>query len=220
MLALVVPLLSGGELAAQAISARALVAAPKYSLQAGDLTERVDGLWAGLALDLAAGPVSVSGSATRGRLTPPSVETGLARDVGELDLIARGELRPWLALHAGYTARAFSSAAGRQRWDMLGGGLTASRELGVSGVRAFAGLTYLAVVRTSQEPDPTAGLGSDVGVSLAPDASPVAVLLSYHLERFFFPTAAARSEQFEGLSLSVGARVQWLGGRWRLAGRR
>lgn len=37
-------------------------------------------------------------------------------------------------------------------------------------------------------------------------------------ERFSFPAATARAEQFEVLTLSVGVRVRRLDGRWRLGG--
>jgi hypothetical protein len=119
--------------------------------------------------------------------------------------------RPWLGLELRYTARAFSSAAGYQRWDVVGVGAAASRDLGTPAVRAFASLLYFPMVSVSHQERPRFALGSDVGIALAPSKLPLAVTLSYRIERFSFPEAAARSEQFEALTLSLGLRRR-LGG--------
>lgn len=207
------------ELAGQTVSGRAVIAAPQSSVRIGDLMERVDGVWAGVALDLHVGRFAISGSATRGQLRPSEAGTLPKRDVGEVSVSGRYELRSWLGFELRYAARAFSSAAGRQRWDMAGVGATASRDLGTPAVRAFASLAYLPVVKVSGQQRPTFALSSDVGIALAPSRFPIAFMVSYRVERFRFPEATARSEQFEAFTLSVGVQARRVAGRWTLGGR-
>lgn len=202
----------------QTVTSRAVIAAPKSSVSLPGQTERGDGLWAGLALDVQAGRFAFSASGTRGRLAPSQVGSAPERDVGELSMSGRYEVLPWLGFAARYTARAFSSAAGYQRWDIVSVGAAASRELGTPVVRAFASLEYLPVVTLSTQAQPDFAFASDVGIALAPDGFPLACVLSYRVERFRFPAAAQRSEQFETLTLSAGVRVRRLGGRWTLGG--
>lgn len=210
--------LSGAQIAGQTVSAAAVIAAPKNSVRLGGVTDRGHGLWAGLAFDLHIGRFGVSGSGLRGRLAPAEAGTAPDRDVGEMSFGGGYDVRPWLGVELRYTARAFSSAAGRQRWDMVGVGATATHDLGTREVRAFAGLAYLPLVQVSDEEGPTFALGSDVGISVAPSRIPLIFRLSYQVQRFRFPAATGRSEQFEALTLSLGARVRRLDGRWRLGG--
>jgi hypothetical protein len=207
-------------LAGQTVSVRAVIAAPKNSARVGSVLDRVDGVWAGLDLDFHVGLFALSASGTRGRLTPGAAGTAPKRDVGEMSLDGHYDFRPWLRFDLGYAARAFSSAAGYQRWDMMSAGATASRNLGTPAVRAFAGLAYLPVVKVSGLERPTFALGSDVGIALQPEHFAIALQLDYRIERFKFPGASARSEQFEAFTVSVGVRAQRLGGRWRLGGNR
>lgn len=202
----------------QTVSAHAVLAAPKHSTRLTGLTERVDGAWAGGVLEFGVGRLGVSLSGMRGRLTAPDPGSVPERDVGELTLDGQYGLRPWLRLELRYTARAFSSAAGYQRWDLVGVGAAASRDLGTPAVRAFVSLLYFPVVNVSEQERPSFVLGSDVGIALAPSKLPIAVMLSYRIERFSFADAAARSEQFEALTLSLGVRARRHAGRWRLGG--
>jgi len=205
------------ELAAQVVSAGAVIAAPMSGVRVGGVTERVDGLWAGLVLDVRVGRFTISGTATRGQLTGDASAVP-PRAVGEMSLSGRYEFRPWLGFDLRYAARAFSSAAGFQRWNYVGVGVTASRNLGTPSVRAFASLAYMPVVTvTGQERSPFAVAG-DVGLSLAPNRFPITLQLNYRIERFRFPGAVARSEQFEALALSVGVRFRRRDGRWRVGG--
>lgn len=203
-------------LAGQTVSARAVIAAPKSSARVGGVMDQVDGVWGGVALDFHAGRFALSGSGTRGRLTPGSAGTAPKRDVGELSLDGHYDFRSWLRFDLGYIARAFSSAAGYQRWDMMSLGATASRNLGTPAVRAFASVAYLPVLRVSGQERPTFALGSDVGIDLVPAHLPIALRLDYGIERFRFPAASARSEQFEALTISIGLRMQRVAGHWRL----
>ena len=195
----------------QTVSGHAVVAAPKHSTHFSGLTERVDGSWVGGAVEFETGRLRLSVSGMRGRLTAPAPGSVPRRDVGELSLNGQYGMRPWLGLELRYTARAFSSAAGYQRWDLVGVGAAASRELGTPAVRAFASLLYFPMVSVSHQETPSFALGSDVGIAVAPSNLPLVVTLSYRIERFSFPEAAARSEQFEALTLSLGVRRR-LGG--------
>lgn len=213
VLLVAVSLLPLAALQGQTVSGRAVIAAPRSSVSLPGLTERGDGLWAGLALDVQAGRFAFSASGTRGRLRASQTGSAPERDVGEISLTGRYDVRPWLGFAARYTARAFSSAAGYQRWDMLSMGATASRDLGTPAVRAFASIEYLPIIELSTQAQPDFGFASDVGIALAPEGLPIAGLLGYRVERFTFPSATARSEQFEALTLSVGVRLRRLNGR-------
>jgi len=204
------------DLAGQTVSGRAVIAAPRSSVRVGGITERVDGLWGGLAFDFQAGRFTLSGSGTRGRLAPTQAGTAPKRDVGELSLAGQYAFRPWLRFELRYAARAFSSAAGYQRWDIVSVGATASRNLGTPAVRVFASLAYAPMVKVSEQERPTFALGSDVGVTLLPMHFPIALQLDYRIERFDFPATSARAEQFEAFSLSVGVRMRSVGRWWNL----
>ena len=204
-------------LSGQTVSAHAVVAAPRQNAYFSGVTERMDGSWVGGAVEFEAGRLRLSGRGMRGRLT--AADAGLPKsDVGELSLDGQYRVRPWLGLELRYTARAFSTAAGYQRWDLVGLGAVASRDLGTPAVRALASLLCFPMVSVSHQEKPRFALGSDVEITLAPSRFPLTVALSYRIERFSFPEAAARSEQFEALTLSVGVRARRYAGRWRLGG--
>lgn len=181
-------------------------------------TERTNGSWVGGALEVEAGRFRLSMSGTRGRLTTADAGSLPKSDLGELSFNGQYDVRPWLGLELRYTARAFSSAAGYQRWDLVGVGAAASRDLGTPAVRAFASLLYFPMVSVSHQARPSIALGSDVGIAVVPSKLPLALTLSYRIERFDFPAAAARSEQFEALTLAVGLRARRHAGRWTLGG--
>jgi hypothetical protein len=206
------------QLPGQAVAARAVMAVPRSSVRLGGVTERVDGVWAGAALGFDAGRFLFTASGTRGTLTASGTGTVPKRDVGEISLSGRYAVRPWLGLDLGYVARAFSSAAGHQRWDIVSVGAAGSRDLGTPAVRAVAALAWLSVAKIGGEPDPSFALRSDVGLSVAPQGSPLAFTLGYRVERFHFSQSARRSEQFEALTFSAGVRARRVGGRWTLGG--
>jgi hypothetical protein len=171
-----------------------------------------------MAVDFRAGRFALSARGTRGQLTTSQAGLVPDRDVGEIAVSARYDVRSWIGLDLGYTARAFSSAAGYERWDMASVGVTGTRDVGTPAVRAFASLAYLPVVTIRAQENPTFAFASDVGIFVAPNRSPLTVSLSYRIERFRFPSATRRSEQFEALSLSAGVRAWRHGGRWKLGG--
>ena len=208
----------GAQLAGQTISGRAMIAAPRASVRLGEVTEQVDGLWAGGAVGFHAGRFLVTASGTRGQLTASETGTVPKRDVGEISMSGQYEIRPWLGLDLGYAVRAFSSAAGYQRWNIVGVGAAGSRDLGTPAVRAVVGLTWLPVVKIGRQESPTFALRGDVGLSVAPRRFPLAFTLGYRVERFRYSRSTGRSEQFEALTLSVGVRARRVGGRWMVDG--
>ena len=119
----------------------------------------------------------------------------------------------WLAAEAGYTARAFSSAAGRQQWDIVGVGINAWQALGTPVIEGFARLSYLPLVDVTGQESPNLSYAAETGITLRPSSVPVLVSISYAIERFEFP-GGARVEQFERLTLSVGVLVSRIGGKW------
>jgi len=202
----------------QTVSVDVVVAVPKQSTRFSGVTERVDGSWLGGAVELETGRVRLSVSGMRGRLTASDPGGQPERDVGEVLLDGKYGVRPWLGLELRFAARAFSSAAGYQRWDLVGVGVAASRDLGTPAVRGFASLLYFPMVSVSHQERPSLALGSDVGIAVTPGKLPLAVTLSYRIERFSFPGADARSDQLEALTLSVGVRARRHAGRWTLGG--
>ena len=216
---LAVGLAPGAALAGQAVSGRVLVALPKSSVRVGGATERLAGVWAGAGVGFHISSWTFSASGTRGTLSPSVTSGVLERDVGEISAGGRFEPHPSVAVDARYVARAFSSAAGRRRWNMAVIGVIGSRELGTPVVRASASLGYLHLLSGSEQAPPNFGVGGDVSISLASPQYPLAVSLGYRVETFHYPSSADRSEQFETLSLSVGVRVRRLDGRWALGGR-
>jgi len=206
-------------LAGQAVWARGIMGAPKSSVRAAGVTERVNGLWGGVAVGFQSGQWTVSAQGTRGSLSSSGGGPVLDRDVGEVSLGGRYEFPPGVGPELRYVARAFRSAAGYQRWNMLAIAVTGSHDLGNPAVHGFASVAYLPILSaTGGEPRPTGGLGSEVGLAVAPDRFPLAFALGYRVERFYFPRSAARSEQFETLTLSAGVHVRRHAGRWALSG--
>jgi len=206
-------------LAGQAVWARGIMGAPKSSVRAAGVTERVNGLWGGVAVGFQSGQWTVSAQGTRGSLSSSGGGPVLDRDVGEVSLGGRYEFPPGVGPELRYVARAFRSAAGYQRWNMLAIAVTGSHDLGNPAVHGFASVAYLPILSaTGGEPRPTGGLGSEVGLAVAPDRFPLAFALGYRVERFFFSQSAARSEQFEALTLSAGVRVRRHAGHWVLSG--
>jgi len=116
----------------QMVSAHAVVAAPRHNAHFAGVTERMDGLWVGGAVEFEVGRLRLSGSGMRGRVTSPDPGSVPKRDVGELALNGHYRVRPWLGFEMRYTARAFSSAAGynagtSSAWVRLGRAISGRR---------------------------------------------------------------------------------------------
>jgi len=211
-------LIPNAALHAQLVSARAVVTAPHSSVRFGQGVERAGGVWGGLEVGLRAGRLTLLGSGARGRLTP---EGGLlARTVGEVALAGRYDVLPWLGAETRYLVRAAKSAVGYQRWELWGVGARVLHQMGGPGVVASAGLVYSPVAKVTGIEDPTLALSADVGISLVPETLPLQIGLNYRTERYRFPSAAGRSEQFEAFTLALGLGVRRERGRWTLRGGR
>src|SRR2546430_2749754 len=87
-------LVTGAQLAGQAVAARAVIAVPKNSVRLGGVTERMDGVWAGVVLGFDAGRFRVTATGTRGQLTASGAGIVPKRDVGEISVSGQYELRP------------------------------------------------------------------------------------------------------------------------------
>jgi len=213
-----VSLASPAALAGQAVSVQALVAVPNSSARVSGITMRMDGVWAGLGVGIDAGRFTLTANGTRGQVNGTPSSAIPATSLGEVGLGGLFHLAPWLAVGARYTARALSSAAGYERWDMMGAGARVARDLGTPAVSTFAALTYLPVVRLKNETAPTFGVGGEAGATVTPAGSPLALMLVYRIERFHFSDAATRAAQFETLSLAIGVRAHSQRCRWTLSG--
>jgi hypothetical protein len=210
-------LLPTAVLHAQLISARAVVSTPQSSVRFGDGVERASGVWGGLEVGIRAGRLALVGSGTRGRLTP---ESGLLpRTVGEVTVTGRYDILSWLGAESGYLVRAATSPVGYQRWELWGVGARVRQQMG-GPVRVSAGLVYSPVARITGIEDPTLALSADVGISLFPGTLPLQLGLTYRTERYTFPSAAGRREQFDAFTLVAGLDVRRERGRWTLRGGR
>jgi hypothetical protein len=184
-----------------------IVAGPRSTVLYEGVRETVEGVWLGAALEVKVGRFRVSGFGLRGPLDPAANAAG--RDAGEEGILVRFEPRAGVGVEAMYAARAFSSAVGYQRWDMLGLGAWVSTALGDPALQAYARGSYLPAVGVSGQPSPNLALAAEVGVSAIPHGTPVVIRLAYRFERFDFPgQPTARLEEFDRITLEVGYRVR------------
>jgi len=132
------------------------------------------------------------------------------RDLAEVELRAAVVPVPWLALHAGFSAREYSSALVRQRWTALRVGGEARLAFVGAGVTGTLRAVVMPSVSVSGLEDPSRAFA--VGAGLEWRAGVLALGLRYDLERYDFPTAAGvdRREQLSMLTARAGLR---LGGR-------
>jgi hypothetical protein len=172
------------------------------------------GVWFGAAAHVQVGPVTVSAAGLRGSLDAIDHTTAAERDeAGEI--LGRMAVSPlsWFAVEAGYTVRAFNSAVGHQEWKIPSIGAAVSGALGHPSLRAHMRAAYLPAVTITGIDDPDLGVSVETGITAAFTSMPVFLSAVYRLERFDFPGgSAARVEQFEMLSLSVGLHASLMGG--------
>ncbi len=184
-----------------------VVAGPRSTVLYEGTRETVEGVWLGAVVEVKVNRFRVSGFGLRGTLDPAANAVG--RDGGEEGILVRFEPRAGVGVEAMYAARAFSSAVGYQRWDMLGLGAWVSTALGDPALQVYARGSYLPAVGVSGQPSPNLALAAEVGVSAIPHRLPVVIRLAYRFERFDFPAQpASRLEVFERIALEVGYRVR------------
>jgi hypothetical protein len=193
-------------MAAQRIEVTGLgmIAGPHATVLEQGTREIVGGTWLGATVEVRKDRWLMAVSGLRGTLHPIE-NTPFQRDGGEERVAVCYELRHGLRAEATYTARAFSSAAGYQRWNMLGIGAAVSLPLGDSLLHADARGSYLPAVSVSGQASPSVALAAEVGVTAAPLPTPLVIRLNYRFERFDFPSG--RLEQFDRVALAVGYRI-------------
>ena len=185
-----------------------LIAGPRGTVLYQGARETIGGVWLGLAAEVRVHRVSITASGLRGTLNPVA-GTPFDRDAGEEAVLVRFEPRSRVGVEASYTVRAFSSAAGYQRWNMLGLGAWVTAPLGDPALRAYGRASYLPAVSVSGQPSPSVALAAEVGVSASPRRAPLIIRLMYRFERFDFPAQPiARFEQFERIALAVGYQIR------------
>jgi len=191
-----------------AVTTFGIIGGPRSTVLNEGVRETVGGVWLGVAVEVKVRRLLIAVSGLRGTLTPIE-NTPFERDGGEEAILIRFEPRSGLGVEGAYTARAFSSAAGYQHWDILGLGAWVSMPLGDPALCAYARGSYLPAVSVSGQPAPTVALAAEVGVSAAPARAPVLIRLKYRFERFDFPgQPTARLEEFDRITLEVGYRVR------------
>lgn len=162
------------------------------------------------------GPLVLEGSGFRARQLEPTQGTALTRDGGEVrGLLGLAPVR-WVAIEGGFAVRAFSSAAGYQRWLMPSGGVKVAAPLGDPALTAYVRAHYLPPMlqkipagQVSGDTKWDLGLVAESGVRIAPRKSPLFLGASYRLERYDFPGGVSgRLEQFDVVSIYGGFRVE------------
>ncbi len=198
--------LASRPLAAQRVEIAGLgiVAGPQSTVLDQGAREVIGGVWIGAAVEVNVNRFLFVVSGLRGTLDPIE-NTPFQSDAGEEGIRVGFALRSQLAVEASYVARAFSSAAGYQRWDILGLGASVSVPLGDSALSAHARASYLPVATASGRSSASFAVAAEVGVSVAPRRAPLLIRLTYRLERFDFPGEPA---QFDRITLEVGYRVR------------
>lgn len=201
------------------VSGSALVANPSSSVSIDGTREQTNGIWFGGMVELRLGDFAVTGLGLTGDLSATGDVTALDRDGGEMSARGRYDVLSWLGVEASYTMRAFTSAAGYQRWNEMGIGVVLFHDLLDGAVQVFGRAAYLPWVSVDGQDSPDVSLGTETGVSLTPPGVPITLRAAYTMERYDFPGADQRREQFDRISLSIGVPVQRAAGGWGI-GRR
>jgi len=190
-----------------AVRGAGLLEVAEHRVDAGSGVEQSSGTLFGAEGMLWFGPrfeLQVRGVA--GKLNADSAGA-TARDVAEGTVRASVLTVPWLALHAGFTARSYTTALVRQRWTAL--------RFGGEARFAFVGDDITGLMRAEILPSVTvSGLEHPnrafaAGAGLEWRLGGVSLGVRYDLERYDFPPAAGvtRHEQFSVLSAHAGIRL-------------
>ncbi len=191
-----------------AVQGSAVASLAEHRVDAGHGVEKASGtLFGGEARLFVGSRVELFVHAAGGQLTADSANAE-DRDVAEGEVRLSVVTVPWLALHAGFSARSFATDLARQRWtaarfggevrlDFVGGGIT-----GILRGEILPSVSVSGLDRPSHAYAAGAGLEWRLGV--------VALGLRYDFERYDFPAAAgvARREQFSTLTAQAGVRLR------------
>ncbi len=186
----------------------------RHSLVLLGTPETLQGFWGGGLVELKIGPVAVSGSAFRGKLDPQEAG-GISRDGGEVQGLLRLEPLPWFGVESGIGVRAFSSAAGYQRWLIPIAGIRVAPELGTPALRGYVRADYVPSLnqpdlfagQTTGQAKWSLGIAGEAGLIIASAPTGAIVTVAYRFERYDFPGGVSgRLEQVDELTLGVGFR--------------
>lgn len=178
--------------------------------------ESVSGPWVGGTAELKVGPVALGTTVLRGTLKPATPGSALQRDGGEIRSLVRIDPVPWIGLEGGFTVRAFSSAAGYQRWNIPSAGIRLAPQLGHPALHGYVRAHYLPpftqknlfagqVAGSGVQWD--LGLAAEAGVLVTPRAGEV-FGFTYRFERYDFPGGAAgRLDEFISVGVFAGFRI-------------
>jgi hypothetical protein len=180
--------------------------------------EHIAGLWTGGAAEIKLGALVLGGHGFRGKLRAGDRGFAFDRTAGEVRALIRFEPVRWVGVEGSYTVRAFSSAAGYQRWDISAVGIVLSTTLGHPAVRAYAkgsalpsvfmGSDTSTVVFTSNGQSPSLRFASEIGLKVAPSRVPLLFAMHYRFERYDFGIGPeGRLEQVDAVGVSVGYRL-------------
>lgn len=194
-------------LAAQlAVEGAGIVALSEHRVDAGNGVEQASGvLWGAEGRLFVGSRVEVFAHAATGKLTAATAGAD-SRDLSEAELRASVLTVSWLALHAGLSSRAYTTALARQHWTALRfGGEARFAFVGGNVAGALRG-EFLPAVTASGLDKPSRAFAAGAGLDWKVNAFIIG--LRYELERYDFPLAAGveRREQLSTLTASVGLR--------------
>ena len=181
------------------VSVTGMVAGPRSTEILGDSREAAGGLWLGGALGARYEGFTLEASGLRGRLVPIT-STSVERDEGQVTVVLGFDPQPGLGVEATYTARAFSSGVGYQRWNTFGVGGRVALELGDPSLHAYGRVAYLPVVEIRGQDRARLGLAAEIGATLAVPRSRLLLEMHYRLERYDFTNRLA---EFDLIALRV-----------------
>ncbi len=208
----IILLLAAGERAGAqrpvGLSGHVIVSRVHETVMLAGSTVRSAGTWFGASVAGTRGRFTLSATGLHGGLHP--IESGeINRTGGEIEARARFQARRWIALDAGYLARAFSGAAGYQRWNTFAIGANLSTTLGDPMLRTEARIAYVPWVNVTLPEHPGLALDADLRVIMVPRHTPLTASLTYRFQRYDFEGGSTgRLEAFDGLGIAIGYRMK------------
>ncbi len=189
------------------LSAQGRYSVVEHRVKAGLGVEQSSGALTGGSGTLFLGSrLEVTIHSAAGTLTADSA-TAVDRDVAEASVRASLLTVPWLALHAGFSARSFSNQLARQRWTALRFGGEVRMAFVGGGVTGLLHGEILPGAKVSGLERPSRAFAAGAGLEWR--TGPLALTLRYDLERYDFPTVlgAQRAEQLSVLTAEAGLRL-------------
>lgn len=146
-----------------------------------------------------------------GTLGSDTVTVTRDRKMSQASLDAGLAISPSFMVLAGVQARRYQTLQ-IERWLMLRAGGQATVDLGGSGLHGIARVMVLPLISLASDQGgttkaPSFGLQSELGIGF--ERRRITSSLTYDIERFGFPTASARKEQFGALLFRFGYTFGW-----------